>query len=107
MYRIPGNVCGRFNVVFHFMNENVYFNINLDIGNMVQVVNEYTLIIVKNVIFDTPSLLSASKNTSLFESTDDNFRLLRVLRCLGGAVLSSILPYASTIICRVAGVGCL
>ena len=30
----------------HFMNEHFYFNINLDIGNMVQVVNEYTLIIV-------------------------------------------------------------
>ena len=45
----------------HFMNENFYFNINLDIGNTVQVVNEYTLIIVKNVIFNCPSLLSASK----------------------------------------------
>ena len=29
--------------VVHFMNENIYFNINLDIGNTVQVVNEYTL----------------------------------------------------------------
>ena len=46
--------------VVHFMNEHVYFNINLDIGNMVQVVNEYTLIIVKT-LFDCPSLLSASK----------------------------------------------
>ena len=35
----------------HFMNENVYFNINLDIGNMVQLVNEYTLIIVKTNFF--------------------------------------------------------
>ena len=43
----------------HFMTDNFYFNINLDIGNMVQVVNEYTLIIVKNVIFYCPSLLSA------------------------------------------------
>ena len=31
----------------HFMNENFYFNINLDIGNTIQVVNEYTLFIVK------------------------------------------------------------
>ena len=31
---------------------NTFFkNINLDIGNTEQVVNEYTLIIVKNVIF--------------------------------------------------------
>ena len=43
----------------HFMNEHYYFNITLDISNPVQVVNEYTLIIVKNVIFDCPSLLSA------------------------------------------------
>ena len=33
------------------MNEHFYFNINLDIGTPVQVVNEYTLIIVENVIF--------------------------------------------------------
>ena len=80
------------------MKELFYFNINLDIGNMVQVVNEYTLIIAKNVMSITTQCIN---NTSLFESIDDNFRLLRVLRCLGGAVLSSILPYASTILRRV------
>ena len=35
----------------HFMNEHFYFNINLDIGNTVQLVNEYTPIIVKNGFF--------------------------------------------------------
>ena len=71
--RIAGNVCGnnilRFfekkfvDLMFavHFMNEKKFFNISLDIGSTVQVVNGYTLIIVKNVIFDCPSLLSASK----------------------------------------------
>ena len=33
----------------HFMNENFNFNINLDIGNTVKVVNEYILIIVKRM----------------------------------------------------------
>ena len=31
----------------HLMNDHFYFNINIDIGNTVQVVNEYTLILVK------------------------------------------------------------
>ena len=60
----------------HFMNEHFYFNINLDIGNMVKVVKEYTLIMVKNVFF-TLHHYAVHKNTKLFESIDDNFRLLR------------------------------
>ena len=61
----------------HFMNEHFYFNINLDIGNMVQVVNEYTLIIVIIMKFLLSITARCIKNTSLFESIDDNFRLLR------------------------------
>ena len=55
----------------------IFFNINLDIGNTVRVVNEYTLIIVNNVIFLLSITTQCVKNTSLFESIDDNFRLLR------------------------------
>ena len=60
----------------HFMNERFYFNINLDIGNTVQVVNEYTLIIYsKEWNFLLSITAQCIKNTSLFESIDDNFRL--------------------------------
>ena len=59
----------------HFMNEHFYLNISIDIGNTVQVVNEYTLILVKSN-FLMSITTQCIKNTSLLESIDDNFRLL-------------------------------